>query len=85
VHENFLCQVPEKNTRQRGLFTKCIFLPSAFDLALGKELLCRVPEKKHSANHFALGKEWKSGSDLNLFQFVHVLVHQSAVSHGLEF
>jgi hypothetical protein len=22
-----------------------------------------VPEKKHSANHFALGKEWKSGSD----------------------
>jgi hypothetical protein len=37
-------------------------LPSVFDLALGKELLCRVPEKKHSANHFALGKEWKPGS-----------------------
>jgi hypothetical protein len=38
------------------------FLPSVFYLALGKELLCRVPEKKHSANHVALGKEPDSGS-----------------------
>ena len=27
--------------------------------------LCRVPEKQHSANHLALGKEPVSGSDLN--------------------
>jgi hypothetical protein len=26
-------------TPHRGLFTECIFLPSVFDLALGKELL----------------------------------------------
>jgi hypothetical protein len=39
------------------------FLPSVFYLALGKELLCRVPEKKHSANHMALGKEPDSGSE----------------------
>jgi hypothetical protein len=31
-------------------------LPSVF-LALGKELLCRVPVKLHSANHLALRKE----------------------------
>jgi hypothetical protein len=33
-----------------------------FYLALGKELLCRVLEKKHSANHMALGKEPDSSS-----------------------
>ena len=32
-------------------------------MALGKELLCRVPEKKHSAKNMALGKEPNSGSD----------------------
>jgi hypothetical protein len=37
-------------------------LPSVFYLALGKELLCRVPAKKHSANHMALGKEPNSGN-----------------------
>jgi hypothetical protein len=31
-------------------------------LALGKELLCRVSEKKHSANHLTLGIEPISGS-----------------------
>ena len=30
---------------------------------LGKEALCRVPEKKHSAIHLALGKEPVSGSE----------------------
>jgi len=34
-----------------------------FFFALGKELLCRVPEKLHLANHLALGKEPVSGSE----------------------
>jgi hypothetical protein len=53
----------------KNVFVECFFalgkaasLPSVFYLALGKELLCRVPEKKHSANHMALGKEPDSGS-----------------------
>jgi hypothetical protein len=33
-------------------------------LALNKELLCRVPEIKHSTKHLALGKEQNSCSDL---------------------
>jgi hypothetical protein len=31
-------------------------------VTLGKEFLCRVPEKKHSAKNMALGKEPNSGS-----------------------
>jgi hypothetical protein len=31
-------------------------------VALGKELLCRVPEIKHSAKNMTLGKEPNSGS-----------------------
>jgi hypothetical protein len=46
----------------KKLFAEC-FLPSVFCLALGKELVCRVLEKKHSSNHLALGKEPDSGSD----------------------
>jgi hypothetical protein len=42
---------------------KTASLPSVF-LPSGKELLCRVPEKKHSANHMTLGKEPDSGSVL---------------------
>jgi hypothetical protein len=30
--------------------------------ALGKESLCRVPEKKHSAKYLTLGKDLFSGS-----------------------
>jgi len=33
-------------TRQSTLFAECFILPSVFSLALGKEALCRVPEKK---------------------------------------
>ena len=36
-------------------------LPSAFSLALGKQPLCRVPDKKHSAKFGTLGKEVVSG------------------------
>jgi hypothetical protein len=31
-------------------------------LALDKEIICRVPERKHSSNHLALGKEPNSAS-----------------------
>jgi hypothetical protein len=47
----------------KRLLCRVFFLPSIFYLALGKELLYRVPEKKHSANHMALGKEPDSGSE----------------------
>jgi len=41
-------------------------LPSAFSLALGKQPLCRVPDKKDSAKSGTLGKEAVSGSDYGL-------------------
>jgi hypothetical protein len=40
-------------------------LPSVDSLALGKELLCRVPEKKHSAKSLALDKDLFSDSVYN--------------------
>jgi hypothetical protein len=43
-------------------FAEC-FLPMVFCLALDKELICRVPERNHSVNYLALGKEPNSGSD----------------------
>ena len=39
-------------------------LPSAFSLALGKQPLYRVSDKKHSAKSGTLGKEVVSGSEL---------------------
>jgi hypothetical protein len=45
------------DTRQRSGFAECYFF------ALGKELFCQVPEKLHSTNHLALGKEPVYGSD----------------------
>jgi hypothetical protein len=47
----------------KSLFAECFILPRVFCVALGKELLCRVPEIKHSAKNMALGKEPNSGSD----------------------
>ena len=46
----------QKNTRQRAS------LPSVKKNTRQRRL-CRVPEKQHSANHLALGKEPVSGSD----------------------
>jgi hypothetical protein len=48
----------------KSFFAECFILPSVFCVTLGKELLCRVPEKKHSANNMALGKEPNFGSEL---------------------
>jgi hypothetical protein len=67
-----------KNTRQRNsllsvknktldkeyfFFAECFILPRIFCLSLGKELLCRVPKRKHSVKHLTLGKESNSSSE----------------------
>ena len=53
----------KKNTRQSHLCRVFFFLPSVFYLALGKDRLCRVPDKIHSAKPPALGKVPVSGSE----------------------
>ena len=71
-----ICRVYFFNTRQTtsspSVFvltlgkTPCLssfFLPSVFSTALGKELVCRVPEEIHSANIKTHGKFEDSGSD----------------------
>jgi hypothetical protein len=58
---NSLPSVKNK-TLGKELLAECFLLPRVFCVALGKELLCRVPEKKHSAKNLALGKEPNSGS-----------------------
>ena len=56
-----LCRV--FGTRQTTFLPSVICLPSALSLALGKQLLYRVPDKKHSAKSGTLGKEAVSGSE----------------------
>jgi len=63
-----------KNTRQKGLCrvfflalskkasSPSVFLPCVF-LAFGKEALCRVLERKHSAKYLTLDKDPDSGSE----------------------
>jgi hypothetical protein len=43
----------------KTIFAECLTLPRA---ALGKEPLCQVPDKRHSAKHLVLGIEPVSGS-----------------------
>ena len=57
-----LCRV--FGTRQITFLSSASCLPSAFSLALGKQPLCRVPDKKHSAKSETLGKEAVSDSAL---------------------
>ena len=52
-----------KKTLGKAIFVECFFLPSVFYLALGKDRLCRVPDKIHSAKPLALGKVLVSGSE----------------------
>ena len=49
-------------SRQTTSLPSASCLPSAFSLALDKQLLCQVPDKKHSAKSGTLGKEAVSGS-----------------------
>jgi hypothetical protein len=51
----------QKKHSAKALFAECFFSPSVFVLALGKESLCRVPEKLHSAKQKTLGKDLFSG------------------------
>jgi hypothetical protein len=59
---NSLPSVKNK-TLGKELLRRVFSFTEGFCVALGKELLCRVPEKKHSAKYLALGKEPNSGSD----------------------
>jgi hypothetical protein len=45
-----LCRVSKIKHSAKSFFAECFLLPRVFCVALGKELLCRVPEK-------TLGKE----------------------------
>jgi hypothetical protein len=60
---NSLPSVKNKTLGKKPL-RECFLLPRVFCVALGKELLCRVPEIKHSAKNMALDKELNSGSVL---------------------
>jgi hypothetical protein len=54
------CPLPSVQHSVKGLFAESLTLPSA---ALGKILLCRVPDKRHSAKNPTLGKDSDSGSE----------------------
>ena len=56
-----LCRV--FGTRQTTFLPSAICLPSAFSLALGKQPLYRVSDKKHSTKFGTLGKKTVSGSE----------------------
>ena len=58
--EESLCRV--LSTWQTTSLPSVSCLPSALSVALGKQPLCRVPDKKHSAKCETLGKEAVSGS-----------------------
>ena len=57
---NFFAECQKK--RSERILYRVFFLPSFFRAALGKEPLCRVPDKKHSAKRVTLGKDAISGS-----------------------
>jgi hypothetical protein len=52
----------------KRFFDEYFLLPSFFCVSLGKELLCRVLEKKQLAKYLTLGKELNSGSAHNLMR-----------------
>jgi hypothetical protein len=58
-----LCRVSKIKHSAKSFFAECFLLSRIFCVALGKELICRVP-KKHSAKNMALGKDPNSGSDI---------------------
>ena len=60
-----ICRV--LGTRQTTSLPSARCLSSAFSLALGKQSLCLVPDKKYSAKSGTLGKEVVSGSVYNDF------------------
>jgi hypothetical protein len=61
TRQRALCRVSKIKHSAKSFFAECFLLPRVFCVALGKELLCRVP-KKYSAKYLVLGKEPNSGS-----------------------
>ena len=57
-----LCRVPILSTRQRPALPRVVSLSSVRVWALGKDILCRVPDIKYSAKFLALVKACVSGS-----------------------
>ena len=58
------------NTWQRPALPRVVSLSSVRVWALGKDILCRVPDIKYSAKFLALGKACDSGSECCIcFQF----------------
>ena len=57
-----LCRVSTLSTRQRAALPRVVSLSSVRVWALGKDILCRVPDIKYSAKFLALGKACDSGS-----------------------
>ena len=47
--EPFAAECQKIKHSAKSFFAECFLLPSVFCMKLGKELLCRVPEIKHSA------------------------------------
>jgi hypothetical protein len=54
----------KNKTLGKELLRRVFSFTEGFFVTLGKELLCRVPEKKHSAKYLVLGKEPNSGSEV---------------------
>jgi len=53
----------KKSTRQ-SMDLPCVFFkPGVFVVAYGKVALCRVPDRKHTANNETHGKHRVSGSE----------------------
>ena len=66
TRQSFVRRVSEKNTRQTSKLPSIFFLLSVFCATLGKKVVCRVPDKWHSANSLTLGDYGLSRSDARL-------------------
>jgi hypothetical protein len=71
-----LCRVSKIKHSAKSFFAECFLLPRVFCVALGKELLCRVPEKT-LGKEYGTRKEPNSGSELFfLFQTTNINLDQ---------
>ena len=65
TRQSFARQVSEKNTRQTSKLPSIFFFAECFCATLGKKVVCRVPDKWHSANSLTLGDYGLSRSESN--------------------
>ena len=83
-----LCRVSSLSTRQRVALPRVVSLSSVEVWALGKDILCRVPDIKNSAKFVALGKASDSGSDVSptcwftKFCFAYIMNHEKNLHFG---